>query len=423
MTGRTHKRLFAIGITIALLAGTSWGVERTWTDVAGKFSVTAELVKVTGGYPTPFVPQWEILGDKVVLRLQDGKMSTVPLAKLSKEDQQFARESAERAMVVKIGTPPPAVVPFDSDQAKAHQEAWANYLGVPVQITNSLGMKLNLIPPGEFTMGSPKSELGRENGRWDDETQHLVRISKPFYLSACEVQAVHYEKINENPFGVTAQALNKGDTKPVLGVDWNDAVAFCDKLSKREGVEYRLPTEAEWEYACRAGTTTAYSCGDDVSQLGEYAWYYETEFPEVTKGEAVKHYRYEAQRIKARERRGKKQQELRKLRLAEMLKLTLHPVGELKPNPWGLYDMHGNAFEWCQDIYGARLAWAEIRVDPTGPASGSERVLRGGAFDSQPKYVRAAHRGYHLPDLRYHNGGSRLARSGFRLARTIPLSP
>ena len=218
--------------------------------------------------------------------------------------------------------PPQAVAPFDSDQAKALQKAWADHLGTPVQITNSLGMKFNLIPPGEFAMGSPASEPGR----YDDETQHQVKITKPFYLSVHEVTQAQYERVmGKNP------SKYEGANKPVEDVSWNDAVAFFRKLN--DEVEYRLPTEAQWEYACRAGTTTAYSFGDDVSQLGEYAWY---------SGNSS----------------------------------STHPVGELKPNAWGLFDMHGNVFEWCQDWYGDYDS-LKVVSDPTGPASGDLRVWRG----------------------------------------------
>jgi len=261
---------------------------------------------------------------------------------------------------------PPAVAPFDSDQAKALQKAWADHLGVPVQITNPLGMKLNLIPPGEFAMGSPTSEADRGG----DETQHRVKITKPFYLSVHEVTQAQYEAVvGNNP------SNSKGDTKPVEMVNWDEAVAFCGKLSDEEGMEYRLPTEAEWEYACRAGTTTTYSFGDDASRLGEYAWY------------------------------------------AENSEYTTHPVGGLKPNAWGLYDMHGNVAEWCRDWW-APYGNEKAVSDPTGPASGEYRVLRGGAFYDQPMYVRAADRlnYYVLPD-------DRNLAFGFRLARTYALSP
>ena len=261
--------------------------------------------------------------------------------------------------------PPQAVAPFDSDQAKALQKAWADHLGTPVQITNSLGMKFNLIPPGEFVMGSPESEPDRQG----NETQHLVKITKPFYLGVHEVTQAQYERVmGSNP------SDEKGPTAPVEQVSWHDAVAFCSKLSKQEGVEYRLPTEAEWEYACRAGTTTAYSFGDDVSQLGEYAWYYDN------------------------------------------LEYTTHPVGELKPNAWDLYDMHGNVWEWCQDWY-VPYGNEKVVSDSTGAASGHFRVLRGGAIGLLPRDVRAANRNI------VYQPGYRILNDGFRVARTIPLSP
>ena len=274
--------------------------------------------------------------------------------------------------------PPLAVAPFDSGQAKTLQKVWANHLGVPVQITDSVGMKLNLIPPGEFMMGSPKSEPGRS----DIETQHLVKITKPFYLSAYEVTQAQYERVmDKSPSYFSALGKGKdrvsGDTSqlPVEQVNWHEAVAFCGKLSDDEGVEYRLPTEAEWEYACRAGTTTTYSFGNNVSQLGEYAWY-----------------EYDAN---SRE--------------------TTHPVGEKLPNAWGLFDMHGNVFEWCQDWHGPYES-LQVVSDPTGPASGVARVLRGGAFDDRPLFVRAASRYLDQP-------GYLIRGLGFRLARTYPLTP
>ena len=160
-------------------------------------------------------------------------------------------------------------------------------------------MVLVPIPAGEFTMGSPESEKDRK----DNETQHLVKITKPYYLGAYEVTQEQYERVMGKNL-----SDSKGENKPVENVRWSEAVEFCRKLSEKEGVEYRLPTEAEWEYACRAGTSTAYSFGNDESQLGKYAWYRDNS-------------------------------------------ISTHPVGELKPNTWGLYDMHGNVWEWCQDLY------------------------------------------------------------------------
>jgi len=236
-------------------------------------------------------------------------------------------------------------------------------LGGP--IVNSVDIVLVPIPAVEFMMGSPESEEGRND---NNETQHRVQITKPFYLSAYEVTQAQYQDVmGNNP------SHSKGANKPVEKVNWSDAVEFCRKLSDEEGAEYRLPTEAEWEYACRAGTATAYSFGDGVSRLGDYAWH-----------------------------RGNSDSKS-------------HPVGEKLPNNWGLFDMHGNVREWCQDWYGG-YETEQMLSDPVGAASGSRRVLRGGAFFLQPRYVRAAYRPIIQPVYRIHG-------IGFRLARTYPLSP
>jgi formylglycine-generating enzyme required for sulfatase activity len=156
-------------------------------------------------------------------------------------------------------------------------------------------------------------------------------------------------------------------------VTWNDAVEFCRKLSEQEGVEYRLPTEAQWEYTCRAGTTTVYSYGDDESKLGEHAWY-----------------RTNAWDI------GEK---------------YAHGVGQKPPNPWGLYDMHGNVWEWCQDWY-SKYEGAAVD-DPAGPASGRVRVLRGGSFLYVTVDCRSAVRNSRQPDFHF-------VYIGFRVSRTYP---
>ena len=165
----------------------------------------------------------------------------------------------------------------------------------------------------------------------------------------------------------------KGPRNPVETVFWTNAVEFCNWLSKREGAEYRLPTEAEWEYACRAGTSTTYSFGDDASKLSLYSWY------KVNSGN------------------------------------TTHAVGEKLTNPWGLYDMYGNVHEWCLDGIG-RYGSESILIDPTGPTSGSRRVLRGGCSVGQPKFCRSASR--NSESLVYHDKVV-----GFRVARTYDLSP
>ena len=271
-------------------------------------------------------------------------------------------------------TPAMAIAPFDEEEAEQLQQIWADHLGTPVEITNSIGMKLKLIPPGRFTMGSPESEPNRST----DETQHKVWIRKSFYLSAYEVTQQQYERVMRVRPWEGKDHVKEGKRHPATYVTWDDAVDFCDKLSAGKDVKYRLPTEAEWEYACRAGTTTAYNFGRDAGHLGRYAWYRTKTTRDISKQYA-------------------------------------RTVGKKLPNPWGLYDMHGNVWEWCQDRYA--LYENRRAIDPTDPASGSRRVLRGGAFLTQAKNVRAAGRGYSLhPD-------SRNANFGFRVTRTHNLSP
>jgi formylglycine-generating enzyme required for sulfatase activity len=264
------------------------------------------------------------------------------------DEQDAAEEKAEAT------APPLAIAPFDAAAAKAHQEAWAKHLGVPVEVTNSIGMKLKLIPPGGFTMGSPDSD----SDAFDyEKPQHTVRITKPSYLGVTEVTQEQFERVmGSNPSNF------KGALLPVEQVSWEDAVEFCRKLSalpaeRSAGRVYRLPTEAEWEYACRAGSRTKWSFGDSGSSLGDYAWYTSNS--------------------------GGKTQ----------------PVGTKKPNAWGLYDMHGNVWEWCSDWWKRDYTTTAVS-DPTGPAAGSIRVYRGGGWDGPAWICRSAFRGRVRPSDR-----------------------
>jgi formylglycine-generating enzyme required for sulfatase activity len=234
---------------------------------------------------------------------------------------------------------------------------------VTVELTNSIGMKLVLIPKGTFVMGSPESE----EGRFGNEVQHEVTLTKDFYLGVTELTQAQYKKImGKNPSAFA------GAERPVDTVSWEDAVEFCERLSelpeeKKAGRVYRLPTEAEWEYACRAGSKTAFSFGDDKSSLGDYAWFSDNSD-------------------------GKTQS-----------------VGEKKPNAWGLYDMHGNVWEWCSDWYGEHPGKAVS--DPEGPEKGSGRVIRGGSLGHEAAGCRSADRRGLNPSLRGSNFGFRVALS------------
>ena len=240
-------------------------------------------------------------------------------------------------------------------------------LGDPV--INSVGMMLLPIPAGEFQMGSPDSDRDADP---DEKPQHLVKITKPFYLGVYEVTQGQYEKVMGSRPWQGYQYVKEASDYPAVHVIHDDAVEFCRKLSKREGVEYRLPTEAEWEYACRAGTTTDYSFGNDASRLGQYAWYQKN-----TWGADEKY---------------------------------AHRVGRKLPNPWGLYDIHGNVWEWCQTWYSDYPNG--VLIDPTGPSSGSSRVSRGGCWNYDSSICRSAFRLKFTPDDR----GSYL---GFRVLRSF----
>ena len=255
--------------------------------------------------------------------------------------------------------------PFDAKEAKRRQEETAGALNSKTTSALSGGkgaaMKLILIPAGKFAMGSDK-------GRLDEKPVHQVTLSKPFYMGATEVTQAQWKAVmNTQPWEGMAGA-KAGADNAVSNINWNDAAAFCKALSKKTGHTVRLPTEAEWEYACRAGTMTACSFGDDASKLGDYAWYHGNA---NGKGE-----RY------------------------------AHPVGAKKPNAWGLYDMHGNVWEWCADWSGS---YANANAhDPNGPAAGKHRIVRGCSWRTAGRHFRAASRDGNTPGYRCNMYGLRV---------------
>ncbi len=225
--------------------------------------------------------------------------------------------------------------------------------------------RMRWIWPGQFWMGSPKDE----HDRFDDELQHEVILTRGFWLAetAC-TQALWRAVMGQNP------SHFQGERRPVEQVSWNDVQEFIVRLNGAvPGLAARLPTEAEWEYACRAGTTTPFSFGEDITSEqvnydGDYP--YRSDKKELSRGETVE-------------------------------------VGSLPANPWGLYEMHGNVWEWCQDGYGV---YPEGSVaDPTGPPPGVRRVLRGGSWIRYGRDARSASRNRHEPGARSHDFGFRLA--------------
>ena len=228
-------------------------------------------------------------------------------------------------------------------------------------------MELIEIPAGNFRMGEGNRVVA-------------VSLTKPFGFGKTEVTQGQWKSVMGTEPWLNQGGVQIGEDNPATYVNWDDATEFCKTLTATErksgklkaGEEYRLPTEAEWEYACRAGTTTAFSFGDDEKQLGEHAWFDGNAFNKVGEEYA-------------------------------------HKVGLKKPNPWGLYDMHGNAWEWCSDWYGDALSGG---IDPVGPGGGWARVLRGCCWLCNPGDCRLAHRnGRNNPSYRYNSLGFRVARS------------
>ncbi|WP_417380111.1 protein kinase domain-containing protein [Gimesia sp.] len=241
------------------------------------------------------------------------------------------------------------VAPCDAEVAKASQQDWANHLGLDVEFSNLNDMKFRLIPPGEFQMGSPKSEANRD----DDEVQHEVRITKPYYLGSTVVTQGQWKSImGTTPWKGEIYA-KEGKSYPAVNVSWKEAQQFISKLNAEEGNYYRLPTEAEWEYACRAGSLKGYCYGDDAKAISEYCWF-----------------------------------DQNALDIGEEY---AHQVSLKNPNSFGLYDMHGNVWECCQDWYG-EYAIGSV-TDPTGPVTGSLRVNRGGSWILSSGECRSASRG------------------------------
>jgi serine/threonine protein kinase/formylglycine-generating enzyme required for sulfatase activity len=261
--------------------------------------------------------------------------------------------------------PEPATLPLSAAAAAALQERWAAHLGVPVETPNSVGMKLRLIPPGDYWMTA----------------KYRVRITKPYRIGTCEVTVGQFrEFVRETNYRTDAEAsgngglvmdrqresirkpeytwlhpdVSQGDDYPIAQLSWHDAVEFCKWLSRKEKVTCRLPTEAEWEWACRAGTTTAYHFGDDAGALGEYGW--------------------------SEENSGWKS----------------HPVGRKRPNAWGLYDMHGNVCEYCHDHCDDDLPDG-YRTDPQGPTRGSVRVVRSYSFADPAENLESTARAGMVP--------------------------
>ena len=245
-------------------------------------------------------------------------------------------------------------------------------------VINTIEMKLAWIPAGEFVMGSPAGEEGHEK----DETRHRVRITRPFDLGVRKVTQKEWVAVMGTKPWKGENHVTEGDRYPAMYVSWEMATEFCRKLTKKErlagqltqGESYRLPTEAEWEYACRAGSEKRYYFGDEEDLLGAYAWY------DANAKDLGQEY--------------------------------AHEVGRKRPNAWGLFDMHGNVWDWCSDWYGKEYYGESPLADPQGPRKGTRRVRRGGGWYRSASFCRSANRDFN-------RASSQRYGIGFRVVRTI----
>jgi formylglycine-generating enzyme required for sulfatase activity len=309
------------------------------------------------------------------------------------------------------GCPEPLIAPTSDGAAQQCQENWAKYIGSEVTIENSIGMVFNIVPPGEFTMGLPESwvdSIGRDHLYDDDAPEHRVRLTQPFYVSVCETTQLQWQNVmGTNPSEFSERGRERDEIQgmntanfPVEMVSWYDCVQFCNALSRLEGLDeyyeiipasyegrfdvtirggngYRLLTEAEWEYACRAGTTTEFyfgtSCNGQEANI-------DGRFPHKS------------------------------IIAGPNMDMPI-PVGNYAPNAFGLYDMSGNVREWCWDCGVSFGEPAGLAIDPVFSAGDETRVCRGGYWHGVGRDAMSGSRGYGSPHHAHKSTGFRIARN------------
>ena len=264
---------------------------------------------------------------------------------------------------------------WDFLQASGDPAQYASYLAIFPQgkfaaLAQIRSMEFVWIEPGVFRMGLP---LRRRDRGSDEGPEHEVELSQGFWLSKYEVTQGQWEAVMGTRPWSGQKYVQDHPSHPAVYISWNDVQEFIGRLNASVGDSlYRLPSEAEWEYACRAGSKTRWSFGDDEQQLTHYAWYSEN--------------------------------------AADVDEYYAHAVGTKRPNPWGLHDMHGNVWEWVQDGYDEDYYKRSPRVDPPGPTASSNRIVRGGSFARDAQRIRGTFRGRALPSYRNVDTGVRLLR-------------
>ncbi len=364
VTKNPDKMSYNHGETVVLEAAPNTGYSfKNWSgDLSGNTNPVAVVMEADTTVAANFALRTYTLtiaaGDgsvrKTPGRANYNRGQTVILEALPNTGYSFTNWSGDLS-----GNTNPATLVMDSD--KAVTASFALTAKASDVVTNSIGMKLVYVPAGSFMMGSGSSvealssEYDEKQWLFEGEfPQHPVRISKGFWIGQTEVTQGQYESVmSARPWSGKAYVQEDFDN-PAVYVSWDDAVEFCRRLSQKEGKTYRLPTEAQWEYACRAGAATQFSFGDSHLPLGDYAWF-------DGNADAVR-------------------------------QDYAHTAGQKKSNRWGIYDMHGNVFEWCSDYYHKGYYSNSSDVDPAGPESGISRSVRGGSWDNRASYLRCSYR-------------------------------
>ncbi|AFY39448.1 Sulphatase-modifying factor protein [[Leptolyngbya] sp. PCC 7376] len=328
--------------------------------------------------------QWqqaEKLWEQVVIHANDPKDRQQAL-------EQLRYVGSQQVKAPEFASPKPEAVVLKSEEkaAKTLPKSLVEELG------NGVKLEMILIPKGNFLMGNTDEEVARlikESG--DDwynceKPLHRVEITEAFYLGKFQVTQGQWQAVmgDDNP-----SHFKKGDDYPVEQVSWDDCQKFLEKLNQKTGKQYRLPSEAEWEYACRAGTTRRYYFGDNAEQLGDYAWFADNSGDKRLDSAEI--WRIDSANYGGRITGNN---------------CRIHPVGQKKPNQFGLYDMYGNIWEWCEDSW--EDSYKISRNQKPFVNSGAKKVIRGGSWISNPRNCRSAYRNYNTPGVRNYSVGFRV---------------